>query len=620
MLPVLPLNDLVLFPAMVAPLVVTTARSMKVVEEIGGSDRMFVTVLQRNGKTPDDRVQPDQLHETGCVARLIRVLKFPDDTVRILVQGESRCRIAGCEGGGPFLRARIEMRADELEKTVEMEALARTVSQRFQEVITLSPHLPEELKIALFNMEDAGRLADLIAANLNMPIAERQSLLEETRVRERLSKLLVLLNREHEVLKLGSEIQNKVSETFNRNQREFFLREQLKTIRNELGESEQTSAELQRIQARLKEARLPKSARQVAEKELERLRSIPSASPEYGVIVTYLDWISDLPWAIETEDHLDLKQARRILDSDHFDLVRVKERILEYLAVLKLKKDLKGPILCFVGPPGVGKTSLGQSIARAMGRKFIRMSLGGVRDEAEIRGHRRTYIGSMPGRILQGLRRAQSRNPVFMLDEVDKIGSDFRGDPAAALLEVLDPEQNSTFSDHYLDVPFDLSRVLFLTTANMLDTIPPALRDRLEILELAGYTAREKLQIARRHLVKKQISAHGLKPAQIRFEDVALERIISGYTREAGVRNLEREIANLCRKTARAVATGRKSRTAITPARLRAWLGPDRFEADRAEQTLAPGVSTGLAWTPTGGDILFIEATRMPGKGRLILT
>jgi ATP-dependent Lon protease len=619
-LPVLPLNDVVLFPGMVAPLIVNTERSMRVVREVGESDRMFLAVLQRDGSIPDDKVEPEQMHAVGCVARLIRTLKFPDDTVRILVQGEARCRITGYAPAGTALRARFRLTRDIPEKSVEMDALARTVSQRFQDVITLSPTLPEELKIALFNVEDPGRLSDLVAFHLRLSPAERQQLLEELRIRERLSKLLAHLNREHQVLKLGSEIDSKVSATFTRHQREHFLREQIKTIQQELGDADPDPADKERFTKRLAAAHLSKEAETVARKEMERLSLVPQMSPEYGVIRTYLDWLLELPWARETEDQLDLVRARQVLDHDHYNMARVKDRILEYLAVLKLKRDLKGPILCFVGPPGVGKTSLGQSIAHALGRKFIRMSLGGVHDEAEIRGHRRTYIGSMPGRILQGLRRVQSRNPVFMLDEVDKIGMDFRGDPASALLEVLDPEQNFAFTDHYLDVPFDLSRVLFITTANMLDTIPPPLRDRMEILDLAGYTSREKLKIAQRHLLRKQIAAHGLKKDQAKFEPAALDRIITEYTREAGVRQLEREIARVCRKIARSVASGRRVPTRVTPERLRGWLGPRRYETELAERQLAPGVATGLAWTPTGGDLLFLEAARLPGKGRLILT
>ena len=619
-LPVLPLGDVVLFPGMIAPLVVNTARSRRLVEQVADGDRVFVAVLQRDPKVPDDQVKPAQLHPVGCLARLLRVMKIPDETVRILVQGESRVRLERFVSERPYLRAGGRILRDRVEKGIEIEALARNASHRFQDVITMSPTLPEELKIALFNTEDPARLSDLVASNLNMKLAERQGLLEERAVRRRLESITTILNREREVLMLGSEIQNRVSEVFSKSQREYFLREQLKAIRKELGEADAQASESDRIGGRVRAAKLPPEAQAVAEKEMERLSTVPSASPEYGVIRTYLDWLCELPWSVRTDDRLDLARARRVLDRDHYDLRRVKERILEFLAVLKLKRDLKGPILCFVGPPGVGKTSLGQSIARALGRRFIRLSLGGVRDEAEIRGHRRTYIGALPGRIVQGLRRAGTRNPVFMLDEVDKIGTDFRGDPAAALLEVLDPEQNAAFSDHYLDVPFDLSSVLFITTANVLDTIPPALRDRMEVLELAGYTLGEKRHIARRHLVRKQLAAHGLTPARLAFTPAAIDRIVGDYTREAGVRNLEREIATVCRKVARGVAEGRGSRATVTPARLRALLGPPKYVAETAERRVEPGVATGLAWTPAGGDILFVEATTMPGKGQLLLT
>ncbi|MBM4156618.1 MAG: endopeptidase La [Lentisphaerae bacterium] len=620
-LPVLPLNDVVLFPSMVAPLVINTQRSMKLAEDISAGDRLFIAVLQREGDVPDDKVVPSQLHPTGCIARLIRMLRFPDDTLRILVQGQHRCRLGAFEDGAvPYLRAAFTTLKDETGDGIAMEALARNASQRFQDVITLSPTLPEELKVALFNIDDPAKLSDLIAANLPMPLGDRQGLLETISVRGRLETITVLLNREREVLKLGNEIQTRVSATFSKSQREYFLREQLKQIRTELGESDQQSGDQQALRKRVEEARMPEEARAVAEKELGRLSTIPSVSPEYGVIRTYLDWLVDLPWHRRTDDRLDLAAARRVLDDDHYGLAKIKDRILEFLAVLKLRKNLKGPILCFAGPPGVGKTSLGQSIAHALGRKFVRMSLGGVHDEAEIRGHRRTYIGALPGRIVQGLRRAGTRNPVFMLDEIDKVGQDFRGDPSSALLEVLDPEQNHAFQDHYLDVSFDLSQVLFITTANILDTIPPPLRDRMEVLEIAGYTLREKLHIARRHLVPKQIVEHGLRPSMLRFPDAAVEGIVTGYTREAGVRNLEREIASICRKAARNVAGGRARRIAVDAARLRAWLGPRRFEPESAERHAPPGVSTGLAWTPTGGDILFVEATAMPGKGRIVLT
>ena len=619
-LPVLPLADVVVFPGMIAPLVVNTARSIKLVEETVAGSRFLITALQRNGAQADDAVTLPDLHPAGCIARVLKMLRFPDDSVRVLVQGVSRCVVKEPEAATPYLRCTYTVQQDQIENSIELAALGRSATQVFTEIITLSPTLPDELKIAVVNTEDPGRLADLLAANLNLSLEDRQILLAEARARARLEKLSPLLNREREVLRVGTEIQNQVHQTFSKNQREFFLREQIKAIRKELGESDPTTADASDLDTRIAKARMPPEVEKVARKERERMQAVPSASPEYGVIRTYLDLLCDMPWNTTTEDHLDIKKARAILDEDHYDLKTVKDRILEYLSVLKLKRDMKGPILCFVGPPGVGKTSLGQSIARALGRKFVRMSLGGMRDEAEIRGHRRTYIGSMPGRIIQSLRKAGTRNPVFMLDEIDKLGADFRGDPASALLEVLDPAQNNTFTDHYMDVPFDLSSVLFIATGNILDTMPGPLRDRMEIIELPGYTPQEKIHIAERHLVPKQIEAHGLKRRQIRLPKATLEKVISDYTREAGVRNLDREIANLCRKVARRVAEGKGQGMTIHPKQLNALLGPVRFESEVAEQRPVPGVVTGLAWTPTGGDILFIEATRMPGKGNLILT
>ena len=596
-LPVLPLSDVVLFPSMVAPLVVTTAKSIRLIDSVVSGTRFLITVLQRNRAAQDDEVSLGDLYEFGCVARLIKMLKFPDETVRILVQGISRCHISRPEDNKHFLEAHYLSLTDEVEDSVEVSALLRNASQRFQEIITLSPALPEELKIAVFNIEDPGKLTDLIASHLNMTLEERQALLEDYRPKSRLNRLATLLNRELEVLRLGTEIQHKVSETFSKTQREFFLREQMKAIKQELGEKDQQAVDVQEIDQKIAKAKMPPDAQEAAKKERDRLMTIPTASPEYAVVRTYLDWLTELPWTTTTEDMLDIRKARKILDHDHFDLKKIKDRILEFLSVLKLKKDLKGPILCFMGPPGVGKTSLGQSIARALGRKFVRMSLGGMRDEAEIRGHRRTYIGALPGRIIQGLRKAGTRNPVFMLDEIDKLGVDFRGDPAAALLEVLDPEQNSSFTDHYLNVPFDLSSVLFITTGNMVDTIPIALRDRMEILELPG-----------------------MKGVQVAFEREAIEHIVADYTREAGVRNLDREIANICRKIARGVAEGKAGKVVVTPQKLHGFLGHKVFESEVAERVTDPGVATGLAWTPTGGDILFIEATQMTGRGSLILT
>jgi ATP-dependent Lon protease len=619
-LPVLPLGDVVLFPGMVLPLIINTQRSIKLIDDVVATNRYFLAVLQRDSEASDDEVNPDDLRDYGCLARLVKMIKFPDETTRILAQGVARCRVNKYEDQETYLKARYSILKDKTDDSIELQALARNASERFQQVISLSPAMPEELKIATINMENPGRLADLIASNLNLSLEERQALLEEYRAHKRLEELSKRLNREHEVLQLGSEIQNKVSESFTKSQREFFLREQLKAIRKELGEDSQQQMDIQEIEEKIAKAGLPDEVKEVAEKEKNRLGSIPPASPEYAVVRTYLDWLTELPWAVQTEDMLDIKNAAGMLDKDHYDLTKIKERIIEYLAVLKLKNDMKGPILCFVGPPGVGKTSLGQSIARALGRKFVRMSLGGVHDEAEIRGHRRTYIGALPGRIIQGLRKAGTRNPVFMLDEVDKVGKDFRGDPSSALLEVLDPEQNFSFSDNYLEVPFDLSSVLFITTANVLDTIPPPLRDRMEVLQLSGYTQTEKLHIARQFLVKKQVAEHGLKRSQITFRKDALETIISEYTREAGVRNLEREIANVCRKVARKVAEGKGRKTSVSATTVRRLLGTRKYELEVASRTADPGVVTGLAWTPSGGQILFIEATRMQGKGQLILT
>lgn len=619
-LPILPLGDIVIFPGMIAPLVANTQRSIKLIDDVGASSRFLICSLQIDRSVPDDRVPLDGVMKHGCVCRLLKMLRFPDDTVRVLLQGVSRCQLEGIGEEGPYLRSRYVIRDDLVEDSIEIAALARNASTGFQEIITMSPTLPDELKVAVVNIDDPGRLTDLIAAHLNLPLDERQKLLEDNRPLERLKRLAPLLNREREVLRVGNEIQSQVSQTFSKTQRDFFLREQIKAIKKELGETDQQQIDNNELEEKIKKAKMPADVEKVARKEMERLAAIPVASPEHGVIRTYLDILCELPWAVTTEDHLDIAAAARTLNRDHYDLEKVKDRILEYLSVLKLKRDMKGPILCFVGPPGVGKTSLGQSIARALGREFIRISLGGMRDEAEIRGHRRTYIGSMPGRIIQSLRKAGTRNPVFMLDEIDKLGADFRGDPAAALLEVLDPAQNNTFTDHYLDAPFDLSQILFIATGNIVDTMPPPLRDRMEIIELPGYTQQEKFFIATKHLLPRQIADHGLKRNQITLQKTALTQLIADYTREAGVRNLDRELATLCRKAARKIAEKRARTITVTPKLLREWLGPVRFESETAEKRTTPGVVTGLAWTSTGGDILFIEATKMPGKGNLILT
>ncbi|HSR87703.1 MAG TPA: endopeptidase La [Pontiella sp.] len=619
-LPVIPLKNFVLFPQMVAPLVITSDESKKLVSALSNRTPHFIAVLQRQNEIDEASMTKDDIYPVGCVARLIKTLNFPDGSTHILVEGLSRCELEDLIIEEEYPTAHYRMIEDVRDQSIELEALARKASEKFQQIVTMSPNIPDELTIAIFNMGEPSQLSDLIATNLPIPVTDRQNLLADNNAASRIKLLMEFLNREYEVLKLGNKIQSKVNETFSRTQREIYLREQLKTIQQELGEDDPVTAELLELEKKLDEATLPEEARKAAARELERLKAVPSASPEHGVIRTYLDVMAELPWNRGTEDHLDIPAAKKILDKDHYGLEKVKERILEYLSVLKLKKDMKGPILCLAGPPGVGKTSLGKSVSRALGREFVRMSLGGMHDEAEIRGHRRTYIGAMPGRIIESLRRCGANNPVFMLDEIDKVGKDFRGDPASALLEVLDPEQNSTFHDHYLDVQFDLSRVMFITTANMLDTIPGPLRDRMEVIRLPGYTLQEKVQIARRYLVPKAIAEHGLKQTQVKFSPQVLEAIIGGYTAEAGVRNLERQIANVCRKVARGFAEGKTRPVEVTPRKLKGFLGPVKIDKDVAENAAMPGVVTGLAWTPYGGDILFIEASRMAGKGQLILT
>ncbi len=620
LLPVMPLKNFVLFPQMVAPLVITTEESKKLVTELSTRTPHFITALQRKEEIDEAHLNKDDIYRVGCIARMIKTLNFPDGTTHVLVEGLSRCELTDLMTDEDYPSAHYRMVEEAESDSLETEALMRNASEQFQQIVAMSPTMPDELTIAIFNMDAPAQLADLIATNLPIPIEIRQNLLADNRPAHRLQVLMEFLNREYQILKLGSKIENKVHETFTKTQREIFLREQLKTIQNELGEDDPQANEILELEKKLEEAKLSDEAKEAADKELQRLRAVPAASPEHGVIRTYLDVLAELPWDKSTEDQLDILAAEKILNKDHYGLEKVKERILEYLSVLKLKKDMKGPILCLAGPPGVGKTSLGKSVARALGREFVRMSLGGMHDEAEIRGHRRTYIGAMPGRIIESLRRCGTNNPVLMLDEIDKIGKDFRGDPASALLEVLDPEQNSTFQDHYLDVQFDLSKVLFITTANMLDTIPGPLRDRMEVIRISGYTLQEKVHIARRYLVPKAIREHGLKRTQLKFANEALESIISGYTAEAGVRNLERQIANVCRKVARGFAEGKNRPVEVTARKLKGFLGPIKIEKDVAEHKALPGVVTGLAWTPYGGDILFIEATRMAGKGGLILT
>jgi len=619
-LPILGLSDIVIFPGMVAPLLVETAQSTKLIDDVVGGNRLLGVVLQRNPEA--ENPLPHEMYDVGCAARVLKMLKFPDNTVRVLVEGLWRIKLKEYPTIEPYVCAKFELLRDLKEDSVELTAMTRNAQSQFQEIIKLSPALSEQIKIAALNTEDAGHFADLVAVNLNLSLEERQKLLETNSVKERLTRLLPMLNRENEVLTLSSKIQSEVATSISKTQRDFFLREQMRAIQRELGESDPNASEIRLLRERIEHTPLTEEARKVATQEVERLQQMPPAAAEYGVSRHYLDWILNLPWTKETEDKLDLAEAERILNEQHFGLTKVKDRLLEFLAVIKRRKQIKGPILCLVGPPGVGKTSLGRSVADALGRKFARISLGGMRDEAEIRGHRRTYVGALPGRIIQTLKRAESRNPVIMLDELDKVGADFRGDPAAALLEVLDPAQNNTFTDHYLDLPFDLSRVLFITTANWLEPVHPALRDRLEVIELPSYTDSEKLQIAKRYLVPRQLEEHGLTKQEVRIPDATLRRVIHNYTREAGVRQLEREVAALARKaTRRIVSNGDAAKPLLIAAEsLRGYLGAAKFVNETAEAIKECGIATGLAWTPVGGEILFIEATRMPGKGGLLLT
>ncbi|HSS05105.1 MAG TPA: endopeptidase La [Solirubrobacterales bacterium] len=626
-LPVLPLRETVTFPETLTPLAVGQERSIQLVDDVLGASRMLAMVAARDPE--DEEPGPDGLYDVGVVGIVARMLKVPDGTLRILVQGTQRVRLGPYVAEEPYLVARIAELPDLVEDGPELEALTRNVQRTFSEIVEHIPYLPEELQMAVANIDDPAALGHLIAGALRISTEEKQGLLEEVDVAARLRRLSQILARELEVVQLGSQIQSQVQSEVDKGQREFFLRQQLKAIQDELGEGDEQQAEVNELRQRVEEAELPEHALKAAERELSRLEKLPPAAAEHGVIRTYLEWLVELPWSKWTEDNLDIAHAREVLDADHYDLEKVKDRILEYLAVRKLKPDSPGPILCFVGPPGVGKTSLGRSIAKALGREFERISVGGVRDEAEIRGHRRTYIGALPGTIVRALRDGGSRNPVFMIDEIDKMGADFRGDPSSAMLEVLDPAQNDSFRDHYLDLEFDLSEVLFIATANILDTVPGPLQDRMETIELAGYTLDEKRHIARRYLVPRQIEANGLKPSQIEFADPALTAIIEEYTREAGVRNLERQIGTICRKVARGVAEGMGKRgngkkangkVKISAKRARELLGRRRYFAEQRRRTKDPGVATGLAWTPTGGDVLFIEATAMPGSGKLTIT
>jgi ATP-dependent Lon protease len=621
-LPILPLRDTVLFPNSFMPLAVARESSVRLIDEAISSGKLIGVFTQRDASV--DEPQQSDLYDIGTASHIHKMFKLPDGSLRLIVQGLTRLRLEEVTEMRPYLRARVSPAVETLVETdrLEIDALLRNIKTSFQKVVSLSPLLSEDLQTLAANITEPGRLSDFIASSLSTiatPI--KQEALATLDVRARMDTLNRILVKELEVLELGSKIQSQVQSEVGRNQREYFLREQLKAIQKELGEGDEQAKDIEELTEKIEAAGMPEPVKKEALRELDRLARMPVAAAEYTVSRTYLDWLVMLPWQKRTDEEIDLGKTKRVLDADHSGLDKAKDRILEYLAVRKLNPDVKGPILCFAGPPGVGKTSLARGIATSLGRKFVRVSLGGMRDEAEIRGHRRTYIGALPGQIIQGLRRAESRNPVFILDEIDKLGSDFRGDPASALLEVLDPEQNNSFRDHYLDVPFDLSDVLFITTANVLHTIPPALRDRMEVLEIPGYTEDEKLSIARDHLVQKQITNHGLTPEQLTITDEAIRAVVHGYTREAGVRNLEREIGALCRKAARRRAEGNEAALTITPDVVAEMLGAPTFiEEEIEERTKDPGVAIGLAWTPAGGDVLFIEASRMAGGGSLTLT
>ena len=621
-LPVLPLRDTVLFPNSFMPLAVARESSVRLIDEAVSSGSLIAVFTQREAS--EDEPLRDDLYQVGTASHIHKMFKLPDGSLRIIVQGLARIRLGELVNVRPYLRANIEEAAEVLEDRdrLEIDALQRNIKTNFQQIVSLSPLMSDDLQTLATNITEPGRLADFIASNLGSISTEtRQEVLETLDVRQRLDLLNRLLIKELEVLELGSKIQSQVQSEVGKNQRDYFLREQLKAIQRELGEGDDQTKEIEELRTKIEAAGMPEIVKKEALRELDRLSKMPPAAAEYTVSRTYLDWVIALPWAKRTEEVIDLPKTRDVLDKEHSGLDKAKDRILEYLAVRKLNPQMKGPILCFVGPPGVGKTSLAKSIAHSLGRKFVRVSLGGMRDEAEIRGHRRTYIGALPGQIIQGLRRAESKNPLFILDEIDKLGSDFRGDPASALLEVLDPEQNPTFRDHYLDVPFDLSEVLFITTANILDPIPPPLRDRMEVLELAGYTEEEKLAIARDHLVERQVKNHGLTQTPVTFTEAGLRAVIRGYTREAGVRNLEREIGSICRKIARRRAEGQTGKVKVTPDLVQTLLGAPRFmDEEMEERTKNPGVAIGLAWTPVGGEVLLVEASRMAGGGSLTLT
>ena len=620
-LPVLPISGAFVFPKMLFPLEVSGISAISLIDKAMAGDRLIGLAMLKKSEEPTEGPHKiEDFYSVGTSVVILRMAKTADNKTQLLLQGLGRFHILELLEGEPYLVARVENLEEKEIRDLEIEALMANLVGLFDRIVKLSPFLPQEFGAMAKTVTDPGVLADIIASVINAPIEEKQKVIEMLDVKERLRHVTRLVNHQVEILELGSKIQSQVKDDMDKSQREYYLRQQLGAIRKELGETDDDKVEIEEYREKIEKKNLPEEAKKEAERELSRLSKMHPSSAEYTVAATYLDWMTSLPWKEKTEDNLDIKKARRVLDEDHYGLEKAKRRIIEYLAVRKLKPDSKGPILCFAGPPGTGKTSLGHSIGRALGRKFIRISLGGVRDEAEIRGHRRTYVGALPGRIIQGMRRAESNNPVFMLDEIDKVGSDFRGDPSAALLEVLDPEQNACFTDHYLDVAFDLSHVMFITTANILETIPPALRDRLEVIELPGYTLDEKIRIARRYLIPRQIEANGLKPEQIRIMRSAIARIVTGYTREAGVRNLEREIASVCRSVACQIAAGDIEKATVAVRDLHRILGPVRVTDEADVRTAKPGVVRGLAWTPVGGDILFVESTSMKGKGGLTLT
>ena len=615
---IIPIKGGVVFPDQIVPLIIHTQKLAKLIDEILTTNKLAGALTQRN---PDiEEPKPDEVYRAGCVIQINKMLRFPDGTIRLLVKGLQRFEVEKFAQVEPYLKAKIKTISREYKKTMALEALMRNVVTMFQHLVSLAPYLPDELAAVVLNIDDPSRVADFVASYTNFDFAEKQSLLEIIDPKERFNKIIPMLQKEISILELGAKIRSQVKNELDKGQREFYLREQLKAIQKELGEADEHAVEVDELRKKIADAKMPEPTEKVAIKELERLAKMPAQAAEYTVSRTYIDWLISVPWSNSTADNLDIKRAEKILDEDHYDLEKVKERMLEYLAVKKLKPDSKGTILCFIGPPGVGKTSLGKSIARALGRKFVRISLGGIRDEAEIRGHRRTYVGALPGRIIQSIKTCGTNNPVFMFDEIDKVGVDFRGDPSSALLEVLDPEQNNAFSDHYLEVPFDLSKVMFIATGNIVDPIIPALKDRMEIIELPGYILEEKIEIAKKYLVPRQISENGLKSNNISFTDEAIKSIIADYTKEAGVRNLEREIGSICRKIAKRSAEGKQQLVKITEKNLIEFLGPAKAFSEVAARKGENGVATGLAWTPYGGEILFIESIKTRGKKGLILT